>query len=142
MTVAARKKRDDGNGNGLSRAVGVLVENMQGQFKAFGERLQGMDERMQAMDGRMQGMDERMQAMDGRMQGMDQRMTVGFARVEQRQDAVERQLGTVVVDLGLVKTAVLDNSRVLQEHGRLLKDVVRRDEVDALVERAVARSAR
>ena len=66
----------------------------------------------------------------------------GLGTVEQRQDGVERQLGTVVVDLGLVKTAVLENSRALQEHGRLLKDVVRRDEVDALVERAVARSTR
>ena len=90
--MAARKKRGDGNGNGMSRAVGVLIENMQGQFEAFGERLQGMDERMQ---------------------GMDERMTAGFARVDERMDRME-------VDLGLVKTAVLDNSRVLQEHGRLL----------------------
>ncbi len=152
--MAAHKR--DGNGNGMSRAVAVLIENMQSQFKAFGERLQGMDERMQ-------GMDERMQAMDGRMQAMDGRMTAGFARVDERLDRVDHRLDRVehrldgvdhrldgidhrldgiVFDVGLVKTAVLENSRVLLEHGRMLKDVVRRDEVDSLVERAVARSSR
>jgi hypothetical protein len=121
MAVAARKKKHEGNGNGDTRAFAVLVEDLRGQFRAFGERLDGFG-------GRLDGFGER-------LDGIDERMTAGFARVDDRLDRVEHRLHHVEGELQLVKTAT-------REHGRMLKDMVRRDEVEALVDRAVARSSR
>jgi archaellum component FlaC len=155
MAVAARKKKDERNGNG-ARAFAVLVEDLRGQFRAFGERLEGIDERMttgfaridgrldgidgrlDGIDGRLDGIDGRLDGIDGRLDGIDGRLDGvdgRLDRVEHRLHHVEGELRGVVHELGLVKTASL-------EHGRMLKNMVRRDEVEAIVDRAMSRSPR
>ncbi len=137
--MAARRKRSDRDASGSWRAVGVLLEDMRGQFRAFGEALSVLDDKVTALDGKVAALDGKVAALDGkvaaldgkvaaldsRVTALDVRMTAGFARVDQRLDRVEHELG-------LVKSAVL-------EHGRLLKQKVNRDEVEAIVERAIAR---
>ncbi|HEY8088572.1 MAG TPA: hypothetical protein VIF09_12025 [Polyangiaceae bacterium] len=139
--MAARKKKDERNGNG-ARAFAVLVEDLRGQFRAFGERLEGIDERMTTgfarIDGRLDGIDGRLDGIDGRLDGIDGRLDGvdgRLDRVEHRLHHVEGELRGVVHELGLVKTASL-------EHGRMLKNMVRRDEVEAIVDRAMSRSPR
>jgi hypothetical protein len=128
--MAARRKRTAGDGSGESRGYAVVVEELRSHFKVFGERLDGVEQRLDAridgleqrLDARIDGLEERL---DTRIDHLEQRMTAGFTRVDERLDELSHEVG-------LVKLAVLD-------HGRALKEKVDRDEVEAIVERAMGR---
>jgi archaellum component FlaC len=121
------------------RALTAVVEGMRSDFKAFGTRLEGLDDKMTAgfarVDERLDGVDERLDGVDQRLDGVEQRLS----HVEGQIADLSRDVADLshdVADLshevGLVKVAVL-------EHGRDLKRKVDRDEVEAVVERVVAR---
>jgi hypothetical protein len=115
-----------------AREFTVVVEDMRSQFNVFGEALQGLAQQMSAGFAQV----------DARFAQVDAR----FAQVDARFDGVDREVN-------LVKGAVL-------EHGRELRDIrttltridtrvtrieialdtkVTRDEVESIVERAMAR---
>jgi archaellum component FlaC len=99
--------------SGAARAFAVVVEDVRSQFKVSGEAL-----------------------------------TAGFEGVDRRFEQVDRRFERVEQDIGFVKAAVI-------EHGKKLKDIrgalqrldekvdkkVDRAEVEAIVERTMARGA-
>ena len=120
-----------------ARGFAVVVETMHAEFTVFGEALGGL--RTQMTDG--------FEEMHRRFVEVDQR----FDRVERdlglvKQDLglVKHDLGLVKHDLGLVKVAVLEHGRELRELRSAVTDLaatkVARDEVETIVERALARS--
>jgi hypothetical protein len=118
MTMAARRKKMPNGGAESARAFAAVVDDMRGHFKALGERLQALDDKVTAGFA----------LLDNRLTRVEDRL----ARVEDRLDGVEAQVADVSVELGLVKTAVL-------EHSRMLKGKVDRDAVEAIVEQVAAR---
>ena len=152
--MAQRRKRIAGDRSASTRAFAVVVEELRGHFKAFGERLDGLestmtagftrvDERLAGIDGRLDVIDGRLDVIDGRLDGIDGRLDGIDGRldgidgrldgIDGRIDRVEAPLAGLVHDVGLIKAAVL-------EQGRTLKAKVSRDEVEAIVERAVTRT--
>jgi hypothetical protein len=139
--MAARRKRTGRREPEGARAFAVVVEEMRGHFKAFGERLDGLDEKVTGLDEKVTGLDEKVTAgfarVDERFAQIDERFAQideRFAQVDARFAQVDESFAEVKHELGLVKTVVL-------EHGRLLKEKVDRDEVEAVVERVVARTS-
>lgn len=122
--MAARKKSlVRPRSSAQDREHTVVLEDLRSQFKVFGEAMAGGFARV---DSRLDGIDGRLDGIDGRLDGMDHRF-----------DQVDREMG-------LVKTAVLDHGRELKEiRGgieRIERTKVDRDEVEAIVERVIARS--
>jgi septal ring factor EnvC (AmiA/AmiB activator) len=127
---------------GESRAAGpnaqaftVVLEDLRGQFSVFGESLHGL---RQEMERRFDVVDQRFEAVDRRFDAMDR-----------RSDAMDQRFGRVDRDLGLLKTAVLDNSRELKAVGQAvaamagaLDEKVDRAEVEEIVERVLDRRGR
>jgi hypothetical protein len=114
--MATRKKKPRGGGteppdSGSRDPYTVVLEDLRSQFKVFGEGLQ---------------------AVDGKVDRLDRRVTSGFERVDRGFDRVDRELG-------LVKVALLDHGRELREIRGALALKVDRDEVEAVVDRAVSR---
>ena len=113
-----------------ARGFAVVVETMHAEFTVFGEALGGL--RTQMTDG--------FEEMHRRFVEVDQR----FDRVERDLGLVKQDLGLVKQDLGLVKVAVLEHGRELRELRSAVTDLaatkVARDEVETIVERALARS--
>ncbi len=133
--MATRKKRvakpaHDGD---ATRAFGVVLEQMQAHFRVFGEDLHVVREQM------ARGFDE----VGRRFEQVDRR----FDQIDRRFEQNDRRFDRVDEDLARVKDAI-------GQHGRQLKDVhaqlhdlraavdrkVDRDEVEPLVERAIARA--
>jgi hypothetical protein len=110
--MAARKKED------ALAGFTVVLEDIRSQFRVFGEALQGIRETMDARFG----------AVDCR-----------FDAVDRRFDAVEARADRTDGELALVKVAVLENSRELKELRGAVSRLVGRDEVEAIVGRALAR---
>jgi hypothetical protein len=140
--MATRKKAGDGGAEppdaGSRDQFTVVVEDLRSQFKVFGEGLR-VNENMAA--------------------GFE-RVDRSFERVDRRFERVDRELGIVKAELGLVKAAIVSHDRELGlvkatiiEHGGELREIrgslkrvedgmvrkVDRDEVEAIVERVVAR---
>ena len=115
--MAGRKKGPPMPAPDGERAFTVVVEQLRGEFKVFGEALGGLREEMTEAHG-----------------GLLRQMTDGF-------DEIKRDLGEVKVDLNLVKSAATTHSRELREIRSALGNKVERGEVEAIVERVVARIA-
>ena len=117
--MAARKKED------ALAGFTVVLEDIRSQFRVFGEALQGiretMDARFDAVDRRFDAVDRRFSAVDGRFSAVDSRFDAVDARVDR------------------VKVAVLENNRELKELRGAVSRLVDRDEVEAIVARALAR---
>jgi hypothetical protein len=110
--MGARKKED------ALAGFTVVLEDIRSQFRVFGEALQGIRETMDARFG----------AVDSR-----------FDAVDRRFDAVEARADRTDGELALVKVAVLENNRELKELRGAVSRLVDRDEVGAIVARALAR---
>src|SRR5580704_7697763 len=117
--MAARKKED------ALAGFTVVLEDIRSQFRVFGEALQGVRE---TMDARFDAVDRRFDAVDRR-----------FDAVDRRFDAVDARADRTDGELALVKTAVLENNRELKELRGAMTRLVDRDEVEAIVARALAR---
>jgi hypothetical protein len=95
----------------------VVLEKMHAEFKVFGEALGALNDKV----------------------------TAGFAGFEQRFEQIDRRLDQMDGRLGRVEQALDLVKEVVLAHGRELKEIravmVRRDEVEAIVERVVARAA-
>ena len=128
--MGARKKSPTKATSEEARGFAVVVETMHAEFTVFGEALGGL--RTQMTDG--------FEEMHRRFVEVDQR----FDRVERDLGLVKQDLGLVKHDLGLVKVAVLEHGRELRELRSAVTDLaatkVARDEVETIVERALARS--
>jgi hypothetical protein len=93
---------------------------MRAQFKVFGEGLAGLRE-----------------VAESGFQRVDREMAEGFGRVDRE---MAEGFGRVDRELTLVKSAVLENGRALKRVEDALEKKVDRDEVEAIVGRAVAAS--
>jgi hypothetical protein len=100
-------------------------DGLEGRFNGLEERFDGIEARFDGIEGRFDGIEARFDGIEGRFDGLEERMTAGFAHVDERLDGLSHEVG-------LVKLAVL-------EHGRALKEKVDRNEVEAIVERAMGR---
>jgi hypothetical protein len=89
----------------------VVLEDIRSQFRVFGEALQGIRETMDAR----------------------------FGAVDRRFDTVDARADRTDGELALVKVAVLENNRELRELRGAVSRLVNRDEVEAIVARALAR---
>jgi len=127
--MPARKKAGKGGAeppdSGSRDQYTVVLEDLRSQFKVFGEGLRAVDEKVDRLD---------------------QRVTSGFERVDRELGLVKVAIGDHDRQLGLVKAAIVDNSAEVREIRASLKRVedgmakkVDREEVEAIVERAVAR---
>jgi len=80
-----------------------------------------------------------------RLAALDEKMDAGFARIDGEFQVVKSDLEVVKHDLTLVKQDVGLLQTAVIEHGKQLKEIrekkVDRDEVEAIVERVVARAA-
>jgi archaellum component FlaC len=142
--MATRRKKMASDGSEASRAVGIVLEEMRGHFKAFGERFDGVDGRLDGIDRRLDGIDRRLDGVEGRLDrvegrldGVERRLEGVEGRldgVEGRLEGVEGRLDDVSHEVGLVKIAVLENTRALKEK-------VDRAEVEAIVARVTGRGA-
>jgi hypothetical protein len=101
------------------RAFAVVLEQMRGDFRVFGEDLQVVREQM----------------------------TRGFEEVNRGLEQVDRRFDRVDEDLVRVKDAIGEQGRQLKDVHAQLRDLraavdrkVDRDEVEGIVERAVARA--
>jgi predicted nuclease with TOPRIM domain len=92
------------------------LEGGMGRLEGGMGRLEG---RMGRLEGRMDGLEGRMDGLEAKMDGLEAKMETGFARVDEA--------------FAYVRRALLD-------HNEELRKKVDRDEVEALVERAVARA--
>ena len=131
--MATRKKRVAENGS-TARGFAIVVEQMQGHFKVFGEQLgalreqvTSLDHKVTSLDHKVTSLDHKVTSLDHKVTALDDKVTTGFAQVELRFERVEHEIG-------LLKVAVI-------EQGRELKKKVDRDEVEAIVERVIARHA-
>jgi uncharacterized protein YoxC len=129
-----------------TRGFAIVLEDMRSQFKVFGEALQGLSERVDVnfkvfglalgglsdkvdglthrVDGlthRVDGLTNRVDVLTNSVDVLTNRVDVGFKKVDDRLEALER-------DVGLVKVAVLDLRRELSTK-------VSRDEVEGLLTR-------
>ena len=125
--MVKRRAKDDPS----DRGTAILVEDMRAQFRVFGEALEGL--RDQVVSGfdqvrqRFDGVDARFDRIDRRLDGMDTRF-----------DGVDARLERVDREIGLLKSAVLENTREIRAEVRRLDDrKVDREEIDAIIARAV-----
>ncbi len=133
--MAGRKKGPPVPPPADARAFAVVVEQLRGDFKVFGEALGGFRQQVgEEIGGLRQELGGLRQEFRQELGGLRQQMTEGFARVD-------RELGEVKVDLGLVKSAVTTHTRELREIRSALGNKVERGEVEAIAEHAVARIA-
>jgi predicted phage tail protein len=114
-----------------AQAFTVVLEQLRGEFKVFGE----------ALEGQRQQFGEALEAQRQQLGELRQQMTDGFERVDRELGEVKRDLGEMKVDLALVKSAVTTHTRELREIRAALGNKVERGEVEAIVERSVARIA-
>jgi hypothetical protein len=139
---AARRKSTNG-----APEFTVVVEDLRSQFKVFGEALGGLRDQVSAgferVEHRLDGVEHRLDGVEHRLDG-----------VEHRLDGVEHRLGVVEGDVAGLRHGMDLVKTVLVEHSRELKDIrgtlvrleekvdkkVDREEVEALVEQAVARA--
>jgi hypothetical protein len=84
-----------------SRDFAVVLESLQGDFRVFGEALHGVQHDLEAVKQDVQG--------------VKQSLVEFRTEVDARFDRVEGEIG-------LLKDAVLTNTRELKDHGRELKD--------------------
>jgi hypothetical protein len=117
--MATQRKRGSVEASG-TRVFTIVLEEMRGHFRVFGEQLGAFGERMTSLEGKVTSLEGKVASLDDRVTALDYKVDHGFARVEHR--------------LGLLELAVI-------EHTRELKKKVDRDEVEAIVERVVARAA-
>jgi hypothetical protein len=115
-TLATRRRKSEDD---ASRGYVIILEEMRGHFKVFGEQLGAVGDRVTSLEGKFTSLEGKVTALDDRVTALDHKVDHGFARVEHR--------------LGLVELAIT-------EHTRELKKKVDRDEVEAIVDRAVARA--
>ena len=123
--MAARKKKSIPPAEGVS----VVLEDMRSQFKVFGEALQGFREEFSSG---LQGLREEVSA------GFEQ-VARRFEQVDHRFEGIDRELGHLKREVVLVKATVIDTSREVREIRGALEKKVDRDEVEAIVERVIAR---
>jgi chromosome segregation ATPase len=170
MATAKKKTPSSHSDGGSGEAFVVVLEDIRSQFRVFGESLQGlrehMDDRFEAVDRRFEAVDKRFDEVDRRFEAVDKRfdevdkrfeaVDKRFDEVDKRFDRLEGRVGRGEGDLALVKTAVLENSRTLADHGRELREIravvtasavrldekVSRVEVEDIVERAIAKQQR
>jgi hypothetical protein len=114
MVTKKRATRKSGSKNGRAdvRALGVVMEQMRSELRVVAEAVAGVNGRLDNVDRRFEQMEQ---------------------RFDQRFDAMDAALATVNADLGLVKIAVLDNSREIKDMRHAVEDVdsrkVDRDEL-------------
>jgi predicted nucleic acid-binding Zn-ribbon protein len=136
----ATKKPGESRARGAdAQAFTIVLEDLRAQFGVFGEALQGMREHM---DNRFEAVDRRFDEVDRRFDEVDKR----FEAVDGRLEGLNARLDRTERDLGLVKAAVLENSRelkgVVQAVAGVVSEKVGRAEVEAIVERALQRPRR
>jgi hypothetical protein len=127
-----RSKKPPSRARALHRDFAVVLEALRGDFRVFGDALQSFREEV---DARFQQVDARFQQVDTRFQQVDAR----FDQVDARFQQVNAHFDRVDTDIGLLKSAVVENTRELKRIGTALDRKVDRDEVEALVERVVRR---
>ena len=146
--MVKRRAKDDPS----DRGTAILVEDMRAQFRVFGEALEGLRDqvvsgfdqvrqRFDGVDARFDRIDRRLDGMDTRFDGVDAR----FDRIDRRLDGmdtrfdgVDARLERVDREIGLLKSAVLENTREIRAEVRRLDDrKVDREEIDAIIARAV-----
>jgi chromosome segregation ATPase len=114
--MAARKTTSRSRSSSATRQVAVLLEDVRSQFGVFGEALHGLRE---TVERQFEQIERRFEQIDRRFEQIDRR----FERVEG--------------SLGLLKVAVLDNSRELSELRRSIDErldrKVDRDEIEGLL---------
>jgi len=127
-----------------ARGFAVVVETMHAEFTVFGEALGGL--RTQMTDG-FEEMHRRFVEVDQRFDRVERDLGLvkqDLGLVKHDLGLVKHDLGLVKHDLGLVKVAVLEHGRELRELRSAVTDLaatkVARDEVETIVERALARS--
>jgi hypothetical protein len=149
--MGARKKSPTKATSEEARGFAVVVETMHAEFKVFGEALGGL--RTQMTDG-FEEMHRRFVEVDQRFDRVERdlglvKQDLGLVKhdlglVKHDLGLVKHDLGLVKHDLGLVKVAVLEHGRELRELRSAVTDLaatkVARDEVETIVERALARS--
>jgi hypothetical protein len=121
MVVAERKKR------GASELAIVLRE-----VRGLGDRMSGVERRLAGIDARLDGVDARLGAVQHRMNGFEDKMEAGFERIDLQLAELKAELK---IGIGRVQKAIL-------EHNQQLKKKVDREEVEGIVERAIARTRR
>jgi hypothetical protein len=104
----AKKKPDPSRaGQPDAHTFTVVLEDLRAQFGVFGEALEGLREQMNvrfdAVDRRFEGVDRRLDGIDVRLDGIDVRL-----------DGIDVRLDRTERDIGLVKVAVIENSRELK----------------------------
>jgi len=133
--MATRKRSMNNDDGDAARGFAVLVEEMRAHFKVFGERLEGLDQRVTQgfaqVDARFAQVDARFVQVDARFAQIDAR----FSTIDARFSTIDDQLTDVRYELGQVKSAVLENTR-------MLKQKVDRSEVEGMVQAALARKGR
>jgi hypothetical protein len=118
--MVERSKKPSSRARPAPHEFAVVVESLRGEFRVFGEALAGFREQV----------------------------THEFAQVRGDLAAVKVDLAEVKVDVARLKDAVLENTRELGRHSHRIDDLARavekkvdRDEVEAIVERAMRRKA-
>ena len=142
--MGARKKSPTKATSEEARGFAVVVETMHAEFTVFGEALGGL--RTQMTDG-FEEMHRRFVEVDQRFDRVERDLGLvkqDLGLVKHDLGLVKQDLGLVKQDLGLVKVAVLEHGRELRELRSAVTDLaatkVARDEVETIVERALARS--
>jgi len=142
--MGARKKSPTKATSEEARGFAVVVETMHAEFTVFGEALGGL--RTQMTDG-FEEMHRRFVEVDQRFDRVERDLGLvkqDLGLVKHDLGLVKHDLGLVKHDLGLVKVAVLEHGRELRELRSAVTDLaatkVARDEVETIVERALARS--
>jgi hypothetical protein len=100
--VAAKKKTSVRVTQPNGHAFTVVLEDLRSQFRVFGEALQGLQ----------QNMAQQFAEMNARFEQIDAR----FEQIDARFDRVE-------ADIGVMKLAILENTRELADHGRQLREI-------------------
>jgi archaellum component FlaC len=123
-----------------SQAFTVVLEEVRSQFKVFGEALESLSEKVdrgfEQVDRRFEQVDRRFEKIEHRLDGIDVRLDgidVRLDGIDVRLDGIDVRLDGLTRDMGLVKTAVLDQHRELGTK-------VNREEVHQVVESAVERA--
>ena len=116
--MATRKKKKPIKAPRTLAAFVVVLEDLNSKFKVFGEGLQGVRDELREFRGEVD---------------------LRFEAVDRRFDAVDARSDRTDGELALVKAAVLENNRELKELRGAVTRMVNRDEVEAIVARALTR---
>lgn len=101
----------------------VVVQGFASINSKLDAKVDALETKIGALDAKIDGVDAKL---DAKVDALEAKMDAGFARIDQ--------------DFAFVKRAITDHTQELKEIRATLDKKVDRDEVEAIVERAVARA--